>query len=96
MKIYKYLIPMLDYYFLPLPKDAEIISVQLQSGRIYMWALVQPDAQLEARTFRLVGTGHELSEPQENLKFLGTAQLDGGELVFHLFEIINKTVRNAG
>ena len=67
-----------------------------------LWAIVDPDAPKEERKFRLVGTGHALPDiPVVNpavyawtalpassamLSYIGSFQIYGGELVFHLFE----------
>lgn len=51
-----------------------------------MWALI-PDTNAEIvqeRTFSIYGTGHE----HESIsgEYVGTFQLQGGALVFHVFE----------
>ena len=85
--IWKYPIPMLDEFSLPLPGDARVLSVQMQDGAIQLWALVQPKAAARARRFRMIGTGHPIAAAEEaRLAFVGTFQLSGGALVFHLFE----------
>lgn len=49
-----------------------------------MWALVDPEAPCEVRTFRILGTGYiELGAPGQHL---GSFQLNDGALVFHVFE----------
>ncbi len=49
----------------------------------FIWALVDTDAPEEARVFHVRGTGH----PADALgRYVGTFQIDGGALVFHLFE----------
>ena len=87
MKVFKYKMEIQEYMYLSLPKGAQILSVQEQFQRVCIWALVDPDAILEMRCFRLAGTGHEIAEPQERLRFIGTFQMHGGVLVFHLFEL---------
>ena len=53
-----------------------------------LWALVNPDAPMETRTFRVVGTGHDI--PPDGADYLwyhvGTFQMHGGYFVGHLFE----------
>lgn len=71
-----------------MPAGAEILSVREQGHQIYAWALVDPDAPSEDRHFVGVGTGHDL--PDEPLKFLGSAHLDYGTLVFHVFEATSR------
>lgn len=67
-----------------MPRTAKVLSVQMQNGVPCMWVLVDTEEQKEARTFIVQGTGHpcvcDVSE------FIGTFQMSGGTLVFHLFE----------
>lgn len=86
-KIYKYDVRMREEFVVMLPIGAEILSVQTQGsdGEPKMWVLVDPDANLETRRFRIFGTGHEI-DAQLALQFIATFQVDDGHLVFHLFE----------
>jgi hypothetical protein len=45
---------------------------------------VDPKGPLRPRRFRVAGTGHEL-EPYVD-RYIGTFQMLGGTLVFHVFE----------
>lgn len=83
--IYKYSIPVEDSFVVEMPKDARILSVQVQRDDPQIWAVVDPDLVLQKREFRLLGTGHPF--PDEGLwpTFVGTFQMLGGSLVFHLF-----------
>lgn len=90
--IWKFPIQVMDRFEIAMPYEAEILCCQMQidvfhSGpnKPYIWALVNPDAPTEVRKFRLAGTGHPILEPA--LTFVGTFQMAGGTLVFHLFEI---------
>ena len=83
-KVYKYVLPMYDDVAIELPQGAKILKVDTQESVPCIWALVDPDAPLEMRKFRVVGTGHPIEE--KGLEFIGTFQMYGGELVFHLFE----------
>jgi hypothetical protein len=74
-----------------MPQGAEILSVREQGHNIYAWALVDDQAPSEDRHFIGVGTGHEVPE-DEPLKFLGSAHLEDGALVFHVFEVLNREV----
>ena len=69
---------------LEIPKGAELLSVHEQGEDICLWVLVDPTAEKEVRRFRGFGTGHDI--PDMTLKFVGTAHLHGGGLVFHVFE----------
>lgn len=70
---------------LEMPEGATILSVDVQFGRICIWALVEPTAPKEKRVFCIYGTGAAIAD---NLgKFIGTVQLAGGEFIVHVFEI---------
>ena len=77
---------------LELPKDAQVLTVRAQGEDICLWALVDPKAEKEPRKFMAFGNGHNVPEPHEGpqitLKYRGSAHLDGGALVFHVFEVI--------
>jgi len=82
--IYKF--PIVDITidnYLSLPKGASILTIQLQGVTPMMWMLVDPDAKIEQRRFRVVGTGHQTIE--DNMVYIGTWQ--DAPYVWHLFEI---------
>ena len=82
--IHKYPAFILDEFRLQLPRDAQILTVQMQHGDPYIWAKVDPSASKETRNFRLYGTGHPMDEDGQ---YVGTFQTKDGKFVFHLFEV---------
>jgi hypothetical protein len=71
-----------------MPRNAKILTAQVQHGVICLWAQVQPgqkDAQL--RTFRVYGTGQPL--PDNPGTYVATVQMRTGMLVFHVYEVTN-------
>jgi DNA-directed RNA polymerase subunit RPC12/RpoP len=82
--IYKYPLPMEEDPEICLPAGSQILTVQTQNNAPYVWALIETDAPLTTRRFCLRGTGHTFKGNEG--KYIGTFQLGGGELVFHLFE----------
>ena len=84
--IWKYHIKTTDVQFLDIPGGAQILSVQVQAGQPCIWALVNPDADRRKRHIRICGTGHRVDERYIGT-FVGTYQLNGGSLVFHVFDI---------
>ena len=69
---------------LGMPKDAEILTVQNQYGKPCLWALVDPENEIEKRYFEVIGTGHDIHYDMGiDRKYINTFQLDGGALVFH-------------
>ena len=78
--IYKYEIPFCDEPTIQMPKDASILKFGTQGEQIhgqphfYVWALVDTDAEMEERKFRIFGTGHEL--PDDCMKYGGGIEFD--------------------
>ena len=90
-KVFKYPVPTTDTFTILMPKDAQILTVQVQNpttGAVCMWVLVDVDVPQEFRHFRLVGTGYPILE--SIIKYIGTFQVNDGQLVFHLFEIVKE------
>jgi hypothetical protein len=85
--IYKYAIDTRDLIKIDMPVGAEILSLQTQKGEPCLWALVDTEAPKEVRVFEIYGTGHPVDDDPK--KFLGTFQLRGGDLIFHVFEKIS-------
>lgn len=85
--IWKYTIPPDHKFILSLPWNAEVLCVQVQHDIPYIWALVNPDSPKQDRLFLSLSTGQRLSHTDPaSLRYVGTFQLRGGSLVFHLFE----------
>lgn len=81
-RMYKYPVPQAsDKFSLSLPQGAEPKIVQWQGDKLYMWALVDPDAAPATRRFRTFGTGHDIAD---DLKYVTT--YFSGPFVMHLFE----------
>jgi hypothetical protein len=88
LSIYKYPVPIDDYFTLELPFGARPLSVQVQNGGPQLWVLIDPgERRTEERRFRLAGTGHPIEESSDFLEYISTFQLSGGALVFHVFEV---------
>jgi len=83
--IWKYPMPIVDYYAFDMPEDAEVLTVQVQHGVPCIWATVDPNKPKLPRGFFVRGTGHELGLA-ESAKYVGTFQIELGGLVFHLFD----------
>lgn len=70
-----------------MPKEAEILTVQMQGEFPCIWAMVNPESEKEDRSFEIFGTGEGIpSDIGAERKYIGTFQLNEGQLVFHLFE----------
>lgn len=84
MTIWKYPLTITGNQTLDMPKGAIILSAQIQFGLLYLWAMVDPTQPHDERDIEIIGTGHEFAEAPR--KFIGTAQMAGGNLVWHIFE----------
>jgi|GEM_PF-501882 len=93
--VWKYPVRIEDYFEIEMPKGAKILYVATQSESAWLWALCDTgETAAEVRRFRLAGTGHSIQcgffsqQPTYHHRptYLGSFQLHGGALVFHLFE----------
>lgn len=92
--IWKYGLKVADEQTVKLPKGAQILTAQNQGDGLSpcLWALVDPEKQsvTEPRIIETFGTGHEIDDaPPVMRSYIGTYQLHGGALVFHVFERTN-------
>ena len=92
MVVYKYSLVADDDVKIMMPKGARSLSVQVQRGSPCLWALVDGGAPLVERHFKIFGTGNSVPDFSPPLPFVGTFQLDGGALVFHVFEVPETSV----
>jgi len=81
--IWKYALLVADRQELQMPTGANFLAVQVQREEICLWALVDTDNPLVGRRIHTYGTGQGLGELGT---YIGTYQLRGGGLVFHVFE----------
>lgn len=82
--VYKYPIALQDEFAVHLPVGARVLCVQVQRGQPFIWAHHTAEStKVVPRRFRLAGTGHPIVG---DWRYVGTFQLEGGALVFHLFE----------
>lgn len=85
---WKYEVPAEDYFELSLPLGAKPLTVQAQHEKPQMWVLLDKDETIYVnRRFRVAGTGHIISESMKVLQHIGTFQLRGASLIFHVFEM---------
>lgn len=86
--IHKYLLDKdLTIQTVPMPVGARIISSQMQSGRIFIWAIVGQPGPFEKRVFQVIYTGdwfRELTGGKER-NYVATIVDD---IVYHVFELI--------
>lgn len=85
-RIWKWTLPIADRQSLMLPLGAKFLTAQMQGGMPQLWALCD-DTQTEksSRVIAIYGTGHPL--PDAPGEYIGTVQMVGGSLVWHIFEV---------
>jgi len=90
--IYKYVIsdslPFKDIFNISMKKDAEILKLDIQFGKICIWCMIDSDNDDEIRMFEIYGTGEKIKDLKIS-KYIDTVQESDGRLVWHIFEIIN-------
>lgn len=80
--IWKFILPAEDRFSLSLPQGAQPLFVGVQARVGCLWVRLDPAAAPEQRNFALYGTGH----PLDPGIYIGSFMINGGALVFHLFE----------
>ena len=73
------------------PIGAELLCAREQYEQICVWFRCDPTAPKEKRDIAIVGTGHDA--PGNEGRYLGTASLQGGALMFHVFERVSNSPR---
>lgn len=89
--VHKFKVPAFGSPFtLSLPTDHEILSIHEQNGDAVIYAKVSVDNNRLVRNFNFVAllTGQTVFDVELG-KYLGTAMLDKGAFVAHLFEVKN-------
>jgi len=71
-----------------MPKGAEIMYIGVQQDNIFVWAKVKPHLPKEDRHFKAIDTGQSFHD--DYLTYIGTASMDDGDTVHHIFEISEK------
>ncbi len=87
MIIHKYVIEPQARFFLNLPVNSHILSVQNQREKLCAWARIDDPTCLDKKThvLRIIMTGDENTQTA-NLRFIDTVQMAQGSLVLHVFE----------
>ncbi len=88
--IYKYPLAVQGIQTLEMPKDAKILTIQTQRDTPCLWAEITKPYEVALKSFIIVGTGHEVNKkPNTQHNYIGTFQLNNGDLVFHCYEVCN-------
>jgi hypothetical protein len=84
MEIWKFPLQMQDVQKIDMPQIEKILCVQVQNNQPCLWALCYPGTAKQKRKITIYGTGHYMSEGYRD--HIGTFQISGGQLVFHVFD----------
>lgn len=94
--VFKYVIADTRHWVI-MPKGAEIVHAHEQRGQVCIWAVAESvevgseaSDGCEIREFVTVGTGN--AEVPDGARYIGTAHLQGGALVLHVFEIVKTPI----
>ena len=92
--VYKYQLRLTDEQEIRIPTLIEndvlvklsdqVLKIETQRGIPCMWVLVDSDAEKLPRHVFTRGTGHSCDDRRRD-EYLGTYQLDNGNLIFHVF-----------
>lgn len=87
MVVWKTVLNPTDTQEIDLPLGAQILCAREQKNTICLWFLHDADdARQKRRVIDIIGTGNPIAPIVAGGKYLGTASLHDGELVFHVFE----------
>lgn len=84
--VWKFPLDACDHQVLVMPEGAKLLCVQTQFGCPCIWALVWCEAPKVSRRIIIHGTGHPVEPTTTEHDYVGTFQLSGGSLIFHVFD----------
>lgn len=82
--VWKAVLKPADVQEIEVPRGAELLCAREQYDQICVWFRCNPLQPKEQRQVAIVGTGNPA--PAADGRYLGTASLQGGRLMFHVFE----------
>lgn len=83
MTIHKFPLQLTDLQQVAMPEGARVLTAQVQSSLICLWASVDPAAKQVNRCFVIAGTGEPIDGSEQ---YIGTVQQGG--YVWHVFEVV--------
>lgn len=86
--VWKYTLKATSSQIVEMPAGAKVLYAREQWREVCVWALVDVDAPAVQRVFWVYGTGQDIyGDKPTNAKYVGSAHLHGGALVFHVFDL---------
>jgi hypothetical protein len=83
--IWKSVLRTTDSQQIMIPDGSEMLCAREQNEEICVWYRCDPYAMLAPRDIAVIGTGNP--SPGDDWRYIGTASLLGGRLMFHVFEL---------
>lgn len=88
MVIWKFPLSLVGRGTIKMPKGSQILHVNQQDDRngydrLMLWAMCDPDAEMEDRDFIVAGTGTPIDNDYD-MTYIGTVHLSG--FVWHVFD----------
>ena len=86
-RIWRFELPITDRPRIEMPRGARVLPAPpnvRNRDTIEFWSEVDPDAPMEVREFRVVGTGNPM--PDDCGPFIGTVITHVGMFVWHVYE----------
>lgn len=83
MTIWKYPLKIEPEQIIELPWEAELLTVQFQTGVLTLWAKLDERRNKRLMIIRIFRTGHPINS--NRLNYIGTAQDPYSCLVWHVF-----------
>ena len=74
-----------DKQTIPMREGAQLLRVDVQRGKVCLWAMVDTMDPTTYRVIYIRGTGHDAHGLVAS-QYIGTFMLSNGELVFHVFD----------
>lgn len=83
--VWKIVLPVADRQEIECPTGAEFLCAREQFEQVCIWfRCAGGTSSFERRQIAIAGTGHPI---ESQWLYIGTAALQGGALMFHVFEI---------
>lgn len=87
-RIWKYQMPVSEVFDMKLPKGAQIIRMAGENGMLWLWAVVDTQAEDEVRHFKAFKAGGTMPDDLSGHEFVGMAHIYiQAELMLYIFEV---------
>jgi hypothetical protein len=85
--IYKFELKITESQQVETNRGMKPLSVQCIDDKVFLWGMVDTEANKTSYNVRIYGTGHKLSlaDREDSGSYVGTVQQFNGKLVWHVF-----------